>query len=219
MSDLRGTRVLRVERCHKHSRIAVIIELEMNASLGEHGALELAQGAGDFWRAGPDQSVFEDVAELQVVAFGQGQELCGARVHVGSVDATGLEETNSGGDAQASQDREGLDVLYIISKLYRQYWIWKLTAERAAPPLAPAAGVASLKSKTVSFLNASPVSRLSPETRSLWKRLIAVGAVKRSRKRAKLSAGGAGVGVALGWAAWGFGRAWTEATAASPVRI
>jgi len=75
----------------------------------------------------------------------------------------------------------------------------KLTADRVAPPLAPAAGVAPLKSKTTSFFKASPVMRLSPETRSRWKRLIAVGALKRSRNKSGFPgvAGGAGAGAAF----------------------
>jgi len=50
------------------------------------------------------------------------------------------------------------------------------------------------KVKTTIFLKASPVKRVCPWVRSLWKRLIAVGAVKRSSKRASwlaVAAGGA----------------------------
>lgn len=56
-----------------------------------------------------------------------------------------------------------------------------ILAAFVAPPFALGAGVALLKEKTTSFLRASPVSRVSPWTRRRWKRLMAVGAVKRSR--------------------------------------
>lgn len=124
-----------------------------------------------------------------------------------SVDAAWLEETERCRDAEASEDGERLDVLRYVSPRLRAYRSRELTAARVAPPFAPAAGLASLKSKTVSFLKASPVSRVcdSPVVSSLWNFLIAVGAVKRSLNSSVLLAGGAaaGAGVALGWAAWG----------------
>ena len=80
-----------------------------------------------------------------------------------------------------------------------------LTAALVAPPLALGAGLAPLKSKTVSFLRASAGRRVLPAAvKSLWNRLMAVGAVNRSWNSAACSsaegaegAGGAGVAAAV----------------------
>ena len=83
-----------------------------------------------------------------------------------------------------------------------------MLAAFVAPPFAPALGFASLKLKTVRERRVSPERSDSPfAVRRRWKRLIAVGAVKRSRKRAaffsasSVEAGGAGVAVGVGWVA------------------
>lgn len=57
----------------------------------------------------------------------------------------------------------------------------RLTAAFEAPPLAPGAGVALLKEKTIAFFSASPVKSDCPDVRRRWNRLIADGAEDRSR--------------------------------------
>lgn len=84
----------------------------MDGALGENGAFELVEVAGDFGvLAGLDEAVFEDVAELKVFAFNEGEEFGGAGVNVRSVDSTGGEEADSGADAEAGEDGKALDVL------------------------------------------------------------------------------------------------------------
>lgn len=61
-------------------------------------------------------------------------------------------------------------------------------ADLVAPPVAPVAGTALLKEKTVRARRASPVRSVVPWERRRWKRFMAVGAVRRSRNRAAWSA-------------------------------
>jgi hypothetical protein len=112
LRNLAGSRILAVQARNKSSLVAVIVELEVDAALWEHSALEFIQVTGDLLvRLGRgDQSILEHVAELEVGAFDQSEELGGARVHVWCVDTAGLEEAERRADAQAGQDREGFDV-------------------------------------------------------------------------------------------------------------
>jgi hypothetical protein len=91
-----------------------------------------------------------------------------------------------------------------------------ILAAFVAPPVAFGAGIALLKENTVSCLRASPVSKVSPWVKSRWNRLIAVGAVKRSRKSWAWSLVGAGADgaevVEVDGRPWG--KAWTEPKAA-----
>jgi hypothetical protein len=117
-------------------------------------------------------------------------------VHVRRVDTTGLKEAYSGADTKASKNWKGTDVL--VEKLVRLLsfeWVIRLTAATAVPP-----GVLFLaglvKVKTVALRRASPVRSSAsfdgPVVRSLWKRLIAVGAVRRSSKMSGVEDGAAG---------------------------
>lgn len=92
LGDLRGTRVLVVERRNERGRVALVVDLVVDAALREDGALELGEGAGDFGVfTGCDEAVLEDVAEVNF-AVDHGEELGGAGVDVGCVDAAGVEE-------------------------------------------------------------------------------------------------------------------------------
>jgi hypothetical protein len=94
LGDLVGTWVLRVEAGNKDGLLTVVVELEVNGALGEDGALEFVKRAGDLGvLAGADEkAIFKDVAKLEVLSLYEGEELGGARVHMRSVDSTGLEE-------------------------------------------------------------------------------------------------------------------------------
>lgn len=112
LRNLAGTGVLGVERGNENRLVAVVVELEVDGALGEDGAFELVEVAGDFRvLAGLDEPVLEHVAELEVLAFDERQELGGAWVHVGRVDAAGVEETDSSADAEVGQDGEAVNVL------------------------------------------------------------------------------------------------------------
>jgi hypothetical protein len=112
LSNLVGTRVLRVERSDESSLLAVVVELVMDAALRENSALELVQVPGDLWvLARLDKCVLEHETELEVGAFDEREEFGGAGVHVGSVDAAGVEEAEGGADSQAGEDGEVGDIL------------------------------------------------------------------------------------------------------------
>ena len=111
LRNLTSAGILAVQRSHKHGVVTVIIELEVDAALREYSALELVQSACDLRvLASGDKAVFKDVAEFEVGALDEGEELGGAGMHVGSVDAAGLEEGESGADAKVGEDGESLDV-------------------------------------------------------------------------------------------------------------
>ena len=110
LRNLAGTGVLGVERGNENRLVAVVVELEVDGALGEDGAFELVEVAGDFRvLAGLDEPVLEHVAELEVLAFDERQELGGAWVHVGRVDAAGVEETDSSADAEVGPDGEAVN--------------------------------------------------------------------------------------------------------------
>lgn len=59
LSNLVGAWVLGVQASDKDSRFAAVVELEVDGALGEYGALELLECAGDFGvLAGGDEAVF-----------------------------------------------------------------------------------------------------------------------------------------------------------------
>jgi hypothetical protein len=64
----------------------------------------------------------------------------------------------------------------------REWWGRLLTAVLEAPPNAPGAGWAPLKSKTIRFFSSSPVRRAPPSTSSCRARSRAVGADCSSRR-------------------------------------
>lgn len=186
LRNLRSTRVLAVERRHEGSGLAPVVDLVVDATLGEDGAFELVEGAcylGVFARG--DEPIFEDVSEVDF-AVDDGEEFGGAGVHVRGVDTAGVEEAEGGADAETGEDGEGFDVLVGVRILEDEMLGESgLTAALVAPPRAPFAGLAPLKSKTMRLRRASPESRDCPfAVRRRWNRLIAVGAVKRSKNKA-----------------------------------
>jgi len=82
----------------------------VNGTHGEDSALVLGQAARDLLPASLDETILDDDSELELGALSQSQELGGAGVVVGGVDATGIEETNGGRDAEICEDGEGADV-------------------------------------------------------------------------------------------------------------
>jgi hypothetical protein len=102
----------------KDGLFAVVVELEVDGALGEDGALELVERAGDLrvLALADDKAVLKDVAELKVLALYESEELGGTGVHVRGIDAAWLHESESGRDAKAGQDGEGLDVLVYVSR-------------------------------------------------------------------------------------------------------
>lgn len=113
LGNLAGTGILGVQGSDESSIFAVVVELEVDGALRENGAFELVEVAGDFRVvAGLDEAVLKHIAELEVVAFDQSEELGGAGVYVRSVDAARPEETNSGANAEVGKNGKGLDVLW-----------------------------------------------------------------------------------------------------------
>lgn len=102
MGDGAGARVLGVEAGDGHRGVAVEVLLEVDAALGEDGALELGQGGVELGR----QAVLQHEPREDVAVGRHGQELGGPRVDVGGVEAAGLEEDARRRDAQAGQDGE-----------------------------------------------------------------------------------------------------------------
>ncbi len=112
LCNLAGTRVLRVQRCHKCRWLAVVVELVVNGTLGKDCALECVEESCDFWVfLGSDKSVLQNETKLEILAFNKGEEFSGPRVHVRSVDATGLKETDGGADTETGKDGEGCNIL------------------------------------------------------------------------------------------------------------
>jgi len=87
-----GSRVLGVESADADLRRAFEVLLEVDAALREDGALELCQGGVELG----SQAVLEHEASLDVPVGGDGEEFRGARVDVGSVQATRVEEEHRG---------------------------------------------------------------------------------------------------------------------------
>lgn len=102
LGDGAGAGVLGVQARDGHGGLAVQVLLEVDAALGENGALELGEGRVELGR----QAVLEHEAGEDVAVGRDGQELGRARVHVRGVEAAGFEEDAGRRDAQARQDRE-----------------------------------------------------------------------------------------------------------------
>jgi len=102
LGDLAGTGILVAEARDEASGIAVVVELEVDASLREDGTLELGQ-SGVLLH---NEVVLEDETGLEVVAFDEGQELARARVDMGSIKATGVHEANGCGEVGPNDRRE-----------------------------------------------------------------------------------------------------------------
>jgi hypothetical protein len=110
LSNLVGTRVLAVQRRHKSSLLAVVVELVVHAALGENCALKLVQVPRDLWiLTRLNKAVFKHEAELEVLTLNEREKFGGARVHVRRVDTAGVEEADGGGYTQASENGEILD--------------------------------------------------------------------------------------------------------------
>lgn len=196
LSNLAGTGVFGVQSRHEHGGLALRVELVMDRSDGEHGALVLGQRARDFGIvAGTDEPVLGDEAEFER-SLSECQEFGGARVDVRCVHAAGFEEAYGSRDAEPGEDRESIDVLrgevsfYVLCAEDDTCVSGSHTAALVAPPLP--APVALLKSKTMRFLRSSPSRRVFPSpptVRRRWKRLVADEAVRRSLINAVLSCG------------------------------
>lgn len=91
-----------VEASNKHGIRAVGVELDVDGALREHSHLELGQCVGD----GRSAILFNKVGDE--AALGNKVELRGTVVNMGSVHATGAEETDCHGGAVANEGREGL---------------------------------------------------------------------------------------------------------------
>lgn len=75
--------VLGVQGGDEDSLFAVVVELEVDGTLGEDSAFEFVQGTCDFGvLAGGDEGILEHVAEAEVGAFDKSQELSCSRVNV-----------------------------------------------------------------------------------------------------------------------------------------
>jgi hypothetical protein len=139
------SRIAGVKGGHKHCAIAPAIELPVNASLREDGGLELAERAGDFLvLPGVNESVLEDAAKPDAVALHDEEELRSARMHVGRIDAAGLEKAHRHADVEASREGERLSGLAPARSRQQSWGMQKsdaaLTIDLVAPPAAPLAG-------------------------------------------------------------------------------
>jgi len=88
LGDAARTWVLGVESADADLRGALEVLLEMDAALREDGALELSQGGVELG----DQAVLKNETGLDASWGGDGEEFRGARVDMGGVEATWVEE-------------------------------------------------------------------------------------------------------------------------------
>ena len=102
LRDGARARVLGAKSADEDGGRAVVVELEVDAALGEDGALE--GGEGSVLLHG--EAVLEDEARLDVVARGEDEELGRARVGVGRVEAAGVHEADGGAEARADEGGE-----------------------------------------------------------------------------------------------------------------
>ena len=113
LGNLAGTRIVRVERSDEGGGLAVGVNLVVDGTHWEDGALELGEFSGDFGvLAGFYEAVFQDVAEFDG-ALDDGEEFGGARVHVWGVHAAGVEEAERSGDTETGENGEGFNVLEV----------------------------------------------------------------------------------------------------------
>jgi hypothetical protein len=83
LSNLVGAGVLGVQASYEDGLVAVVVELEVDASLGEDCALVLLQGAGDLGvLGGCDETVLQDVSEGEGCALDKREKFCGPWVDV-----------------------------------------------------------------------------------------------------------------------------------------
>jgi len=99
LRDAAGTWVLRVESADTDLRVALEVLLEMDAALGEDGALELGQGSVELG----GQRVLEHEASCDAPFSGDSEELRGARVDVRGVEPTSVEEKHCGRETEIGQ--------------------------------------------------------------------------------------------------------------------
>lgn len=97
-----GTGVLRVETGDTNGRLAVLVLLPVDGTLGEDGTLPDAELSGEL----VSKAVLENEASGHVGLGGEGEVLGCARVDVRGVETAGLEEDGGRGDSQASKNRE-----------------------------------------------------------------------------------------------------------------
>lgn len=70
LRDLAGSGILAVERSDESGLFAVVVELEVDGALGEHGTLELVQSTGNLGvLTSFNKAVLENISELEVAAL------------------------------------------------------------------------------------------------------------------------------------------------------
>ena len=99
-------RIFVTERCEEHSRLAVVVELIMDATLGENGTLVQRERGAELSL----QTVLKDEPRKDVVAFRESQELARARVDVWFVHAAWVHEARRHRDTEVDEGREGRTV-------------------------------------------------------------------------------------------------------------
>jgi len=92
LGDAAGTWVLGVESADTDLRVALEVLLEVDAALGEDGALELGQGGVELG----GQRVLKHEAGRNAAFSGDGEEFRGARVDVRGVEPASVEEEHCG---------------------------------------------------------------------------------------------------------------------------
>lgn len=117
LRNLRCAGIFAVEGSYEGGGLTLVVDLVVDAALGEHGALEFGERAGDFGvLTSRHQAVLENVAKIDL-AFDDGEKFGGAGMDMGCVDATSVKEAKRGGNSQTSEDGESLNVL--VSQLVR----------------------------------------------------------------------------------------------------
>lgn len=106
-----SARVLRVQRRDSDCLFAVVVELVVDGTHGEDGALVLVQLPGDFGLlTGCHKAVLKYIAEMEVAALDESHPLIGTGVNVRSVDPTGLNECHCSCKSKTGQDGKCIDV-------------------------------------------------------------------------------------------------------------
>lgn len=112
LGDLGSASILRVQGSDEGGRMALGVDLVVDAAHRENGALKLGEVAGDLVvcrNLGVDEAVLEDETEVDLT-IDESEELGGAGMDVRGVHTAGIEEADSGGDAEVGEDGEVLDV-------------------------------------------------------------------------------------------------------------
>ena len=106
LCDAAQSWILVAESCHEYSGLAVVVELEMDAALGQDGALELVQGRAHL----RGQAVLEDKSRPDIASLDDGEEFGGAVVDMRGVHAAGVQEPGRHCQAKINEGGKGLAV-------------------------------------------------------------------------------------------------------------